>query len=190
VSTYKFEGDPEQGGLPKGANVRIEDAMSRAVVHEERIRHKHGAIHLELDPGKYLYSVVRLTERAEDGTRDIEDCRYDDKFFHEIEEKAYNELKMLKPRLTRTINTSEGARWKCLVTGCGDEFTSPVGALIHEVVDHIGGDREAFLKSPRATLRLSRGGKYERLATEAAESRNARPRKSAILGNGDEADGE
>jgi hypothetical protein len=190
VSTYKFEGDPAQGGLPRGANIRIEEAMGKNVVFEEKVRHNHGVIHLELDPGKYVYSVVRLTEQAEDGTRDIEDCRYDSFFFHEIEEKAYNELKMMKPRLTRVLNTSEGARWKCLVHGCSDEYTSPVGALIHEVTEHMGIDREEFLKSPRAKARLARGGKYERLATEAAETRNARPRKSAILGVGDDADGE
>jgi len=186
MSTFKFEGDPEQGGLPRGSNIRIEEAMGRSVVFEDKLRHNHGAVHIELDPGKYLYSIVRLTETAEDGTRDIEDCRYDGFFFHEIEEKAYNELKTMKPRLTRTMNTSEGARWKCLVTGCKEEYTSPVGALLHEITEHMGIDREEFLKNPRATARLARGGRYEKLATEADQTRNARPRKSVILGNGDD----
>ena len=186
MSTFKFVGDPEQGGLPRGSNIRIEEAMGRNVVFEGSMRHSAQAVHIELDPGKYLYSVVRLTERAEDGTRDIDDCRYDGSFFHEIEEEAYNQLKTMKPRLTRTLNTSEGARWKCLVSGCNDEYTSPVGALLHEVVDHMGIDREAFLKSPRAKARMASGSKYERLATDAQEARNARPRKSAILGVDDD----
>ncbi len=160
--------------------------MGKSVVFEDRLRHSHGSVHIELDPGKYLYSIVRLTEVAEDGTRDIEDCRYDGFFFHEIEEEAYNQLKTMKPRLTRTLNTSEGARWKCLVTGCKEEYTSPVGALLHEITEHMGIDREEFLKNPRATARLARGGRYERLATEADQTRSARPRKSAILGVGDD----
>jgi hypothetical protein len=186
MSTYKFEGDPEQGGLPRGSNIRIEEAMGRNVVFEEKLKHNHGSVHIELDPGKYLYSIVRLTEVAEDGTRDIEDCRYDGWFLHEITEEAYNQMKTMKPRLTRTINTSEGARWKCLVAGCKEEFTSPVSALLHEVVEHMGIDREEFLKAPRAKARIARGSKMERLATQTDELRNARPRKSAILGTGDD----
>lgn len=164
--------------------------MGKNVVFEERLRHNHGAVHIELDPGKYLYSVVRLTEKAEDGTRDIDDCRYDGEFLHEITEEAFSQLKRMKPRLTRVLNTSEGARWKCLVAGCADEFTSPVSALLHEVVEHMGIDREEFLKAPLAKARMARGGKMERLVTEADQLRNARPRKSAILGNGDDPDGE
>lgn len=184
MSTFKFEGDPEQGGLPRGSMVRVEEAMGKAVVFEGKV---NKAAYLELDPGKYLYSVVRLTERAEDGTRDIEDCRYDGEFLHEVTEQAWNELKTMKPRLARVTNTSEGARWKCLVSGCkdGEAMTSPVSALIHEVVDHLNIPYEDFLASPRAKARLVNGGKYERLATDASKAKNAPASKRAVLGEPD-----
>jgi hypothetical protein len=183
MSTFKFEGDPEQGGLPRGSMVRLEEFGTRAVVFEGKV---NNSAYVDLDPGKYAYSVVRFTERDDQGARDIEDCRYTGEFLHEITEKAYGELKSLKPRLTRTMNTSEGARWRCLVTGCKDEFTTPTAAVIHEVCDHMGVPREEFLANPRAKSRMAGGQKYEKLATQAAEMRNARPRKSAILGVEDE----
>lgn len=178
MSTFLFKGDPEQGGLPRRSNVRIEEAHTRSVVFEGRVSH---SAHIELDPGKYLYSVVRL--HGDPQKRRFDDVRYDGEFLHEVSEQTWKTLRNMSPNLCRTLNTSEGARWKCLVATCGEEdhFTSPMAALIHEVCDHMGIPREEFLANPlHAKSRLS-GDKYARLTAEVAATKRSTPSRAAVL---------
>lgn len=187
MSTFLFKGDPEQGGLPRRSQVRIEEAQSRSVVFEGKVS---GSVHLELDPGKYLYSVVRL--HGDPQKRRIDDCRYDGGFLHEISEQGWLSLRTMSPNLSRVMNTSEGARWKCLVATCGEEeqFTSQLAALLHEVCDHMGIDREAFLANPMSAKSRMAGGKYDKLVATVKAAKNSAPRKSVILGADPDDDGD
>jgi hypothetical protein len=180
MSTFLFKGDPDQGGLPRKSNVRIEDAHTKAVVFEGRV---HNSAHIELDPGKYCYSVVRLT--GDPMKRKPDDVRYDGEFYFEVDEKAWVALRNMAPRLCRTINTSEGPRYRCLVSTCDDDmqFTTQMAALLHEVCDHMGIPREQFLANPVGAR--SKMGKYDALAADVSKAKNMAPRKSVVLGMSD-----
>lgn len=180
MSTFKFAGDEAQGGLPRGSRVRIEEAQHKSVVFEGKVTE---AAYIDLDPGKYCYSVVRLT--GDNANRRPDDVRYDGEFLHEVSEQTWKQLRNMNPGLSRTLNTSEGARWKCLVKTCGEDaqFTTPMAALIHEVTDHLGIPREKFLENPGiARSKMAAGGKYDSLVSEVGAARNRAPRKQVVLG--------
>lgn len=100
------------------------------------------AVYVDLDPGKYAYSVVRKSSPPR-----VDDAIYKDEFLHEITEQSWKAIQNFQPRLFKTIHTSEGARWRCLHPLCEDEFTTTTAALLHEM-EHFGISREDFLADP------------------------------------------
>lgn len=160
MSVFPFKGDPNQGGIPRKAKVRIESLPDRQPVFTGVAS---GAVYLDLDPGKYIASVVKMTGTNQ--SRDLDNCSYVTEFYHEVDEAAWKELQSIRPKLARVVNTSEGPRYRCRVPGCNDsEFTSIVGSVMHEVTDHFGIPRDVFLANPRAGLVVKAFAKGSALA--------------------------
>ena len=157
MSTFKFEGNPNSGGLPRGSQVRIESLPDRMVVFEGKV---HDAAYLDLDPGKYVYSVVRKSSPPQ-----MSDAIYRDEFLHEISEEGWKALQHFKPRLFKTIHTSEGVKWRCLHPLCDEEYTHPTAALIHEM-EHFGVPREEFLADPRGAAARAGATRAEEYSKE------------------------
>lgn len=132
-------------GIPNRSAVRIEALPTRSPVFIGRVNE---SAYVDLDPGRYAYAVLRLTGGTVDD-RKLDDVCYRGEFLYDIELDAWNEMRHMKPTMHRTLVTSEGTRWRCLVRGCDNECTNPVSALLHEVTAHLGIKREDFLKEPR-----------------------------------------
>lgn len=159
-----FEGDKTKGwrfedvngnqfpathyGIPKRAHVRLESLPDQMVIYTGKVR-AGGPMAIELDPGKYIASVVRLGPKR---TKRFDDCSYIGTFYVDVTPEAWEQLKDMTPTLARVINTSEGPRWRCKlapVTGCEFEGTSAISALLHQVTEHLGIPRDTFLANPR-----------------------------------------
>ena len=139
MSSILFKGNEDKGGIPRKSKVRVESLPHRSPVFVGEVSE---SIHLDLDPGKYIASVSRLSD-----PRKYDDCDYVTEFYHELGDEAWKQIQALTPRFCRTINTTEGPRYRCQI--CREvESTSVVGALLHEIVDHIGVPREKFLANP------------------------------------------
>lgn len=180
MSTFLFKGDEKQGGIPKKARVRIEALPDKTPVFSGTVS---DALYVELDPGKYAASVVKLT--GSNGMRDIDNCCYTMEFLHEVSEESWQELKTIRPKLARVINTSEGPRYRCRIPGCDHEGTTPVSALMHEVTDHLGVKREDFLANPRGARVKAAIQKGAELATS-IQNEEGRPKKVQLFGVEDE----
>jgi len=138
VSTILFEGDPKQGGIPRKSSVRVESLPKKSVVFSGTVSK---SLALDLDPGKYIYSVTKLI-----GPKTM--VNYIGTFYHEITPEAFEKLITCAPQMCKSIHTSDGPRWRCTFPRCKDEeFTSEVSALLHEV-GHFGVSEAAFLKNP------------------------------------------
>lgn len=192
MSTIKFAGDLTPGhlwkdekgnelprtdyGIPERAAVRIEALPKRTLVFAGRVSE---GLYIELDPGMYAYAVVRLTGGTLED-RKLDDVSYRGRFLHEIDEPAWVELQHMAPRMCRTLQTQEGTRFVCQVHGCDHRATSPTAALLHEVTDHLGVDREEFLKAPRSVGRKL-ASKVQAVQATIIKDR-ATPTKAQLLG--------
>ena len=157
MSTFKFEGNPKQGGLPRGCNLRIEALPKRHLVFEGSVSE---AAYIDLDPGKYVYSVVRKSAPPR-----IDDAIYTGEFLHELTEDAWKALQHFAPRLFKNIHTSEGVRWRCLHPLCEYQASSPTAALIHEM-DHFGVTREDFLADPTGAAAKAAGRRSQEFSDQ------------------------
>lgn len=144
MSTILFEGDKKQGGIPRKSSVRVESLPGRSVVFNGTVSK---SIALDLDPGKYIYSVTKLiSPPGKAGRGQI--INYSGEFFHEVEPEAWAKLQAMSPQMCRVMQTSDGPRWRCSFPRCREEeFTSAMAALLHEV-GHFGIPEAAFLKNP------------------------------------------
>jgi len=146
MATILFKGDPDQGGIPYKANVRIETLASngrkvlRRLIYTGKVS---DSLSIDLDPGKYVYSITKLLPEGEP-----DNCCYVGSFMHEIDAKTWKLLQFMQPSMVRAIHTTDGVRWNCQFPGCRRESTSAVGALIHEV-SHFGLTKEEFLADPK-----------------------------------------
>lgn len=144
MSTILFQGDKAQGGIPRKSSVRVESLPSRSVVFSGTVSK---SIALDLDPGKYVYSVTKLISPPGKAGRG-QMINYGGEFYHEVEPKAWVKLQAMAPQMCRVMQTSDGPRWRCSFPRCREEeFTSAMSALLHEV-SHFGIPTEAFLKNP------------------------------------------
>lgn len=175
MSTFKFIGDPDKGGLPRKSSVRIEAMPDRLPVFMGSVTE---SAYIDLDPGYYVYSVVRLTG-GKASQHKLDDVHYQGEFYHEIEPDAWKIMQHMHARTARTMQTSEGTRVRCMIHGCDHETTNGVAALIHEVVDHLGIPREEFLKNPKIASRKA-GPKQDALVAQIAAANL--PTKSQIFG--------
>src|SRR6266481_1814106 len=139
MSTFKFVGNPNQGGLPRKSNLRVESLPQRFVVFEGNVSE---AVYLDLDPGKYAYSVVKKSSPPQ-----MTDAIYKDEFLHEVTEETWKTLQQFAPKNFKIMHTSEGVRWNCKQTLCDFQATTSISALIHEM-EHAGLAREDFLADP------------------------------------------
>lgn len=176
MSTFKFVGNPKLGGLPRGSRVRIEALPQRMVAFEgEDI---NDAVYVDLDPGKYAFSVVRKSSPAK-----IDDAIYKDEFFHEMSEESWKAIQRFEPRLFKVIHTSKGVRWRCQHPLCEDEFSTTTAALLHEM-EHFGISREEFLADPTGAGSKAAGRRAADFAAQiaAAAGKAGRLPQSGIPG--------
>jgi len=133
-----FAGDKAKGGIPRKSSVRVESLPKKQIIFSGIVSK---SLALDLDPGRYIYSVTKLI-----GEKAL--INYTGEFYHEIEPAAWEKLKDMQPQMCRPIHTTDGARWRCTFPRCRDEeFTSAVSALLHEV-SHFGIPQDQFLKNP------------------------------------------
>ncbi len=178
MATILFKGDPEQGGIPYKANVRIE-SMS---VSGSKIRRRavfvgkvSSSLSIDLDPGKYVYSVTKLLPEGEP-----DNCCYVGEFYEGVTPDQWKSLQYMNPRMVRVMHTSEGVRWDCQFPACRVNTTSAIGALMHEI-EHFGISREEFLANPKALIvRNARIRATE--VTKVAEDQKVKKGKQLPLG--------
>lgn len=133
----------------------------RQVVFEGKVT---DAAYIDLDPGLYVYSVVRRSSPPK-----IDDAIYKGEFYHEISKEAFKALQMYEPRLFRIMHTSEGVRWRCQHPLCSEEFTTQTSALIHEM-EHFGIMREDFLADPTGGASKAAGQRATEFALAMADA--------------------
>jgi hypothetical protein len=183
MGTILFEGDKKQGGIPRKASVRVESLPSRSVVFSGTVSK---SIALDLDPGKYTYSVTKLIQPPglQGGRGQM--INYIGEFFHEVEPAAWEKLKHMGPQMCRPIQTSDGPRWRCTFPRCREEeFTSAMSALLHEV-GHFGVSQDRFLKDPDLSVLYDGQGRVEEYMQEtkaAAKAQGIAPLDPLRLGS-------
>jgi len=131
------------------------------------------AAYLDLDPGKYVYSVVRKSSPPR-----IDDAIYSGEFLHELTEESWKALQRFSPRLFKNIHTSEGVRWRCLHPLCDFEASAPTAALIHEM-DHFGVPREEFLADPTGASAKAAGRRSQEFSDQMRAAAKAAGRQAA-----------
>jgi hypothetical protein len=139
MGTILFQGDKSKGGIPRKSSVRIESLPKKHVVFSGVVSK---AIALDLDPGRYIYSVTKHIT----GTKNL--ISYVGEFYHEVEHAAWEKLKDMAPQMCKVMQTSDGLRWRCTFPRCREEeFTTELSALLHEI-SHFGISETDFLKNP------------------------------------------
>lgn len=157
MSTILFEGDKKQGGIPRKSSVRIESLPRRSVVFSGTVSK---SIALDLDPGKYIYSVTKLIAAPGLNSRG-EMINYGGEFYHGVEPAAWEKLKNMRPQMCRVMQTSDGPRWRCSFPRCREEeFTTELSALLHEI-GHFGIAEADFLKNPDLSVLYDGQGRVE-----------------------------
>lgn len=124
---------PVINGIPRGSTLCISSLPSRREVINTRANGSYTPG--ELDPGKYVYCVQKhplfnnpgraWTERGE--------------FLVDVNEEEYQRLLFIRPRYSRSIATTQGARWTCGIANCSEAFTSIIAIVQHEG-EHLGID--------------------------------------------------
>lgn len=157
MSTIMFEGDKKQGGIPRKSSVRVESLPSRSVVFSGTVSK---AIALDLDPGKYVYSITKIL-----GPKAI--INYSGEFLHEVTEEAWKKLSTMGPQMCKVMQTTGGPRWRCNFPRCREEeFTTSLSALLHEV-SHFGISEDKFLKDPDLSVLYDGQARVEEYLQEA-----------------------
>jgi len=170
MATILFKGDPGKGGIPYKANVRIEtmaamgnNKITRRLIYTGKVS---DSLSIDLDPGKYVYSVTKLLPAGEP-----DNCCYVGSFMHEVDEKTWKLIQFMQPTMVRALHTTDGVRWNCLFPACKRESTSSLGALLHEV-GHFGMSREEFLANPKGLhareVRIQADTTHKKIASEKA----------------------
>lgn len=173
MSTVLFEGDKAQGGIPRKSTVRVETLPKRHVIFNGVVSK---SIALDLDPGRYVYSVTKLI-----GDKTM--INYIGEFYHEIEPAAWEKLKLLEPQMCKPMHTSEGLRWRCTFPRCREEeFTSGVSALLHEI-SHFGIPQEQFLKNPDLSVLFDGQARVEEYVEDLKKQEKAEGRAVNPLGS-------
>lgn len=136
VMVITLKGDPKRE-IPKNSEYCIE-AFGPSV-RDGVIRVAEGScsksIAIDLDPGKYVV-VIRRTSPHD--PKQI-DYYWHEEFFVGVTEEQYQRFKGIRPRLTRGLQTSEGPRWHCPITGCGEVMGTAYAMVEHEAM-HNGFD--------------------------------------------------
>lgn len=149
MSTLMFSGDKKQGGIPRKSTVRIESLPKRSVIFSGIVSK---AIALDLDPGKYCYTITKIISAPGNAGGRGQILNYGGEFYHEVEPEAWEKLKIMSPQMCKVMQTSDGPRWRCSFPRCREEeFTSEMSALLHEV-SHFGIPQEQFLKNPDLSI--------------------------------------
>ena len=129
MPTVQITGNKEHG-IPRNSKVRIEALPLKTVVFKGRVT---DSITMNFDPGKYIYSVTKFTDDHQD------DLTYVGDFLVGMNDKQFNKLSRMKPKIMKPFLSSEGVRYRCAFIGCDDEVTSRISAVLHEA-EHQGVD--------------------------------------------------
>lgn len=101
------------------------------------------SISVDLDPGQYRIVVSQLvvpggiSSPREGGTTTLLKWKKD--FFHELTPEQHKRIINSPLQFTKGMQTSDGVRYLCKLTGCDVEMTSRAAAVLHEA-EHKGVD--------------------------------------------------
>lgn len=174
MPTFLFKGIKEQGGIRRGARVRVEALPKRNVVFSGKA---FGSVALELDEGKYAFSVSHSPEKGPT-------TKYTGYFLWGVTEDEFQRLKDLEPRAAKKMNTTEGPRFFCQYAGCDAELSSRVASVLHEAEhqgrrDELIAPNEDKFSSPRLV-----SGEVERARRKLAkmqEQKRASDEEAALM---------
>lgn len=144
MSVVTLKGHPD-AGLPRGTEYMVVsvDAGRHSKVADGTCA---GVLPLSLDPGHY---IAVFTKTDPHNPKNIL-MRHYEEFYVDVSEDEFKVLKHLRPKFARSIQTSDGPRWTCQMSGCEFSGTSLYSVVAHEA-KHKGfdlnkpGDRARYL---------------------------------------------
>lgn len=137
--------------MPEGTHVRLESLPDRMCIFNQKVF--GGGMSLHLDPGEYT-AIFTFTPKGE--TKQV--MRGSSRFLVDCTEEEARVLRTSKPKMSRSMQTSDGTRWTCQAPGCGHQSTSPAAAIFHENERHLHITREDFIEDPVAALVVAEQG--------------------------------
>jgi len=146
----KPTGEVIKRSVPRKSTYRVESLPGRRLVQEG---HASKSIVADLEPGKYAVKVSKFSDTHED------DQSWSYEFFHDLTKEQWEHLRYIKPKVFKTMNTTDGPRLRCQFIGCDYEATSPTAAVIHEA-GHWGVDLLSSTGPEMTELLQRKSGSY------------------------------
>lgn len=129
MSVVTLTGPPNQK-IPRDTYYRIETFGPS--VRDGKTLIKEGkctkSLSQDLDPGKYVV-VMKHTHVNDPHTTDF---YWYNEFLVDVDEEEWKQLRSMRPKLATTIQSIDGPRWTCPITGCQESTMTPFAMVSHE----------------------------------------------------------
>ena len=122
--------------IPEDSDVRIEALPGRHVIFEGKVT---DSISRNYQPGKYVYVMEKFIAPREEGVPGRSICTGGE-FLVDVTEEQWAELRAAKPKMVRSIQTTDGVRLQCSAPGCTKRSETRLAAFLHEAKAHFGVD--------------------------------------------------
>jgi hypothetical protein len=133
--------------IPEDSDVRIEALPSRHPVFAGKAT---DSISRNFQPGKYVYVMEKFIAPREENVPGRSICTGGE-FLVDVTEEQWQQLWGAKPKMIRTVQTTDGPRVVCTAPGCGKRSETRLAAFLHESREHFGVDP---LKEPHKAVEI------------------------------------
>ena len=152
--------------IPEDSDVRIEALPGRHVIFEGKVT---DSISRNYQPGKYVYVMEKFIAPREEGVPGRSICTGGE-FLVYVTEEQWAELRAAKPKMVRSIQTTDGARLQCTAPGCAKKSETRLAAFLHEAKEHFGVDP---IKEPHKAVEVELRATATKRQIEAAKANEA-----------------
>ena len=133
--------------IPEETDVRIEALPGRHVIYEGRVT---SSISRNYQPGKYVYVMEKFLHAREEGVPGRSICTGGE-FLVDVDEEQWAELRSAKPKMVKSLQTTDGPKLVCTAPGCNKKSDTRLAAFLHEAQAHFGIDP---LKEPQKAVEV------------------------------------
>jgi hypothetical protein len=133
-----MKGDPTRT-IPRETtyNLVAHGAMKRDGVRQINRGTCTKSLSIDLDPGKYTI----LFKKDSEADPRLVDYYWVEDFYVDVDAEGFRRLSGIKPKTVTTIQSADGPRWNCNISGCQESTMTEYSAVVHEA-KHNGFDLE------------------------------------------------
>jgi hypothetical protein len=152
--------------IPEDSDVRIEALPGRHVIFEGKVT---DSISRNYQPGKYVYVMEKFLAPREEGVPGRSICTGGE-FLIDVTEEQWAELRAAKPKMVKSIQTTDGPRLMCTAPGCTKKAETRLAAFLHEAKEHFGVDP---IKEPQKAVEVELRATATKKQIESAKAAEA-----------------